>query len=173
MRNIVSLSLALSVAAAVVGAPRPADAQSKVVGQWLVRFERETRGVHVGTPPIVVDSVRMTLRQRGDSILGDWQAIVPTGESPAHPRDLRGVTRGDLVRLELDPSIAESEGFFSELGREIVEFLKTHIHGIPPMTPIIEVAIRGDSLVGTRWSASPDLSVESPRRNLTAVREKP
>jgi hypothetical protein len=173
MRNIMPLSLLLSVATAFVAAPRPADAQSRVVGQWIVRYERETRGVHVGTPALVIDSVRMTLRQRGDSILGDWQAIAPPGESPAHPRDLRGVMRGDLVRMQLDPSIAESEGFFSELGREIVEFLKTHVHGIPPMTPIIEVAVRGDSLVGTRWSASADLSIESPRRTLTAVREKP
>jgi len=43
-----------------------ADAQSKVTGKWLVRYEHETRGVHVGTPQLVVDTVRMTLRQRGD-----------------------------------------------------------------------------------------------------------
>jgi hypothetical protein len=158
---------------AAIGAPtRGVAAQSKVVGRWIVRYEHETRGVHVGTPQVVVDTVRMTLRQRGDSILGDWQALVPAGEN-AHPRDLRGVIHGDTVRMQLDPNIAESEGFFAELGREIVEFLKTHIHGIPPMTPIIELALRGDSLVGARWSASADFSVESPRRALSAVREKP
>ena len=156
---------------ACVAAPR-AGAQSKVVGRWIVRYEHETRGVHVGTPQLVVDSVRMTLRQRGDSILGEWQAIAPAGETP-HPRDLRGIARGDTVRLQLDPNISESEGFFSELGREIIEFLKTHVHGIPPMTPIVEVAVRGDSLLGARWSASADFSVETPRRALTAIREKP
>ena len=166
MRNRVPLLCLLLLAASTAGA------QSKVTGKWLVRYEHETRGVHVGTPQLVVDTVRMTLRQRGDSILGEWQAIAPAGET-AHPRDLRGVMRGDTVRLQLDPNIGESEGFFAELGREIVEFLKTHIHGIPPMTPIIEVAIRGDSLVGARWSASADFRIESPRRTLTAVRETP
>ena len=166
MRNPVPFVLVLALAVS------PAGAQSKVVGKWLVRYEHETRGVHVGTPQLVVDTVRMTLRQRGDSILGDWQAFVPAGET-AHPRDLRGVLRGDTVRMQLDPNLAESEGFFTELGREIVEFLKTHVHGIPPMTPIIEFSLRGDSLVGARWSASADFSVESPRRMLSAVREKP
>ena len=128
--------------------------------------------MHVGSPQLVTDSVRMTLRQRGDSILGEWQAIAPDGET-AHARDLRGVMRGDTVHLQLDPNIGESEGFFAELGREIVEFLKTHVHGIPPMTPIIEIAIRGDSLVGARWSASSNFRVETPRRTLTAVRETP
>jgi hypothetical protein len=162
MRNFLVLLLAAS----------SAGAQSKVVGKWIVRYEHETRGVHVRTPQLVIDTMRMTLRQRGDSILGDWQAFVPAGET-THSRDLRGVMRGDTVRMQLDPNIAESEGFFSELGREIVEFLKTHVHGIPPMTPIIEFTMRGDSLVGARWSASADFSVESPRRALSAAREKP
>jgi hypothetical protein len=164
---------ALLILAALFASTRTAAAQSKVVGRWLVHYEHETRGVHVGTPQLVVDSVRMTLRQRGDSILGEWQAIVPAGETAAHPRDLRGIARGDTVRMQLDPNISESEGFFSELGREIIEFLKTHVHGIPPMTPFIEVAVRGDSLVGARWSASADFSVESPRRALKAIRETP
>jgi hypothetical protein len=172
MRDILPVLLSLSFAAASASS-RSAAAQSKVVGRWTVRYEHETRGIHVGTPQVVVDTVRMTLRQRGDSILGDWQAIVPAGETVAHPRDLRGVIRGDTVRMQLDPNIAESEGFFAELGREIVEFLKTHVHGIPPMTPFIEFALRGDSLVGARWSASADFSVESPRRALVAVRDRP
>jgi hypothetical protein len=167
MRNAVPFLVVLSLSAASV------SGQSKVVGQWIVRYEHETRGVHVGTPQTIVDTVRMTLRQRADSILGDWQPVTPAGETPPHPRDLRGVIRGDTVRIQLDPNIAESEGFFAELGREIVEFLKTHVHGIPPMTPIIELALRGDSLVGARWSASADFSIESPRRALSAVREKP
>src|SRR6476619_7962935 len=105
MRNPVPFLLVLSLAVS------PAGAQSKVVGRWLVRYEHETRGVHVGTPQLVIDTVRMTLRQRGDSILGDWQAIVAPGEI-AHSRELRGVVRGDTVRLQLDPNIGESEGFF-------------------------------------------------------------
>jgi hypothetical protein len=169
-----SLSLLL-VAAALSASSRPAGAQSKFVGRWLVRYEHEARGIHVqvGTPQVVVDSVRMILRQRGDSILGDWQAIPAAGEAPPHPRELRGMIRRDTVRMQLDPNIQESEGFFSEMGREIVEFLKEHIHGIPPMTPFVEVTLRGDSLVGARWSASADFGAETPRRSMWAVREKP
>lgn len=168
--------LALCLAALMV-APRLATAQSTLAGKWIVRYEHQSHGihVHVGTDPapIVVDSVRMTLRQRGDSIIGDWQAIVAPGEPAAHGRELRGVIRRDTVRMQLDPNVAESEGFFTEMGREIVEFLKTHIHGIPPMTPFIEVTARGDSLVGSRWSASADFAAETPRHALWAVREKP
>jgi hypothetical protein len=167
----IAASLLLSVA--ITAAPRSAAAQSKVVGRWVVRYEHEVRGVHMGPAQIVVDTVRMTLRQRGDSILGDWQTYAAAGEPAPHARELRGTIRRDTVRMQLDPNISESEGFFSELGREIVEFLKTHVHGIPPMTPFVEVTVRGDSLVGSRWSASVDFSAETPRRALWALREKP
>lgn len=163
----------LMLSAAIFVTPRLAGAQSKVVGRWVVRYEHEVRGVHMAPAQIVVDTVRMTLRQRGDSILGDWQAYAPAGEPAPHARELRGIIRRDTVLMQLDPIISESEGFFSELGREIVEFLKTHVHGIPPMTPFVEVTVRGDSLVGSRWSASADFSAETPRRALWALRERP
>jgi hypothetical protein len=148
-----------------------AIAQSKVVGRWIVCYEHETRGVHIGMPALTVDTVRLTLRQRGDSILGEWQPMGPTGETAAVPRPVRGVLRGETVRAELDP--VPGEGFFSELGREVVDFLKEHVHGIPPMTPQLELILRGDSLVGTRWSASADGAAETSRQSLRAIREKP
>jgi hypothetical protein len=166
-------AISILFALAAIIPPRSMDAQSKFVGRWLVRYEHEIRGVHVGAPQLVVDTVRMTLRQRGDSVIGDWQAIAAAGEPAPRGRELRGVMRSDTVRLQLDPNLAESEGFFTELGREIVEFLKTHVHGIPPMTPYVEFTMRGDSLVGSRWSASADFSAETPKRALWALREKP
>jgi hypothetical protein len=161
-----------SIAMVILVTSRPAFAQAKADGRWIVQYEHETRGVHVGTPQLVTDSARVTLRQRGDSVLGEWQAIVPAGDAPAHPRVLRGTIRGEIVRLQLDPNVQESEGYFAEIGREIVDFLKEHIHGIPPMITQLELTLRGDAFSGSRWSASADGSTETTRRPLRGSREK-
>ncbi len=152
-----------------------AGAQSKVTGKWLVRYEREVRVGHMGsvTSQIVTDSVRVSLRQKGDSILGEWQSMSPIGESPKPPRTLVGIARGETARLEVDPNVTNTEGYFSELGREIVEFLKEHIHGIQPMTTKLELSVHGDSLIGTRWSSSADGVTETSRRPVVGVRDKP
>src|SRR4051812_8058487 len=121
------------IAVALLVASRPAFAQGKVDGRWIVQYEHEARGIHGANPQLVTDSARVTLRQQGDSVHGEWQAIVPAGEAPARPRVLRGTIRGEIVRLQVDPNVQESEGYFAEIGREIVDFLKEHIHGIPPM----------------------------------------
>jgi hypothetical protein len=114
----------------------------------------------------------MTLRQKGDSIFGEWQPIASAGETPPSPRTLVGVLRGETARLEIDPNVAATEGYFAELGREIVEFMKEHIHGIAPTTTKLELTARGDSLIGSRWLAAAD-GTESARRSLSGIREKP
>ena len=172
--SIIRPRLAVAFVAALATAPQ-SHAQGKVTGKWLVRYEHEVRSGHLGGPlvsHIVVDTVHVTLRQKGDSILGEWQPIVPAGETPPSPRTLVGVLRGEVARLEVDPNVAATDGYFAELGREIVEFMKEHIHGIPPMTTRLELTARGDSLVGSRWSSSPD-GTETTRRSLTGIREKP
>ena len=148
-------------------------AQSKVAGRWLVVYEHETRSGHVSAPRVAADTAHMTLRQVGDSVLGEWQAAVRAGEPAAHPRELRGTIRRDTVRLHLASSAQENESFFAELGREIVEFLKTHVHGMPPLSSLVEFTVRDDALAGVRWSASADGSVETPRRSFWASRERP
>ena len=160
------------IAVALLAASHSTLAQTRIDGHWIVQYEYETRGVHVGTPQLITDSARMSLRQRGDSVIGEWQAIVPAGEAPAHPRVLRGTIRGETVRLHVDPNVQESEGYFAEIGREIVDFLKEHIHGIPPMTTQIELTVRGDALTGSRWSASADGATETTHRSLRGAREK-
>lgn len=158
----------------VLIAPVEARAQSKVTGKWLVRYEHEVRVGHMGTvtSQIVTDTVRVTLRQKGDSILGEWQSVVAPGETPKPPKLLVGTTRGETARLEFDPNVTNTEGYFSELGREIVEFLKERVHGIQPMTTKLELTVRGDSLIGTRWSSSADGVTETSRRSVIGVREK-
>ena len=160
------------IAVALLLASRSAFAQAKLDGRWIVQYEHETRGIHGANPQLVTDSAHVTLRQRGDSVLGEWQGIVPAGNAPAHPRVLRGTIRGEIVRLQIDPSVQESEGYFAEIGREIMDFLKEHIHGIPPMITQLELTVRGDALSGSRWSASPDGSAETTHRPLRGDREK-
>jgi hypothetical protein len=161
-------------AATLVSLPQSMAAQSKVAGKWLVRYEHEVRTGHMGSGPahIVIDTVHLTLRQKGDSILGEWQAIPLAGETPPSPRTLVGVVHGETANLEVDPSVAATEGYFAELGREFVEFMKQHVHGIPPMTTRLELVARGDSLVGSRWTSAPD-GTETTRRSLLGLREKP
>ena len=160
------------IAVALLVAPRSAFAQGKVDGRWIVQYEHEARGIHGTNPQLVTDSARVTLRQHGDSVLGEWQAIVPAGDAPAHPRVLRGTIRGEIIRLQIDPNVQESEGYFAEIGREIMDFLKEHIHGIPPMITQLELTVRGDAFSGLRWSASADGSAETTHRQLRGAREK-
>jgi hypothetical protein len=169
------MRLPLAAIAFALIAPTESRAQSKVTGRWLVRYEHEVRASHLGavTSSIVVDTVHVTLRQKGDSIVGEWQTIGQSGAAPPTPRTLIGVVHGQTANLEVDPSVAATEGYFSELGREFVEFMKEHVHGIPPMTTKLELTVRGDSLVGTRWSSSADGNRETSRRSLIGLREKP
>jgi hypothetical protein len=171
-QHVSTASRPFFVAVAFIAASRSAFAQTKVDGRWIVQYEHETRGLHAGTPQLVTDSARITLRQRADSVLGEWQAIVPAGDTPARPRVLRGTIRGETVRLEIDPSVQESDGYFAEIGREIVDFLKEHIHGIPPMITHLELTVRGDALSGSRWSASADASTETTHHPLRGARER-
>ena len=172
VESTVRARFALALTATIAWVAPPLQAQSPVTGKWLVRYEHEVRSGHLGGPlvsRIVTDTVRLTLRQKGDSILGEWQVIAPAGETPSSPRTLVGVLRGETARLEVDPNVAATEGYFAELGREIVEFMKEHIHGISPTTTRLELTARGDSLIGSRWSSSTDGS-ESTRRSLKGVR---
>lgn len=169
-----SIRARLALVATIASTPLPVQAQGNVAGKWLVRYEHEVRSGHLGGPLVsrmVTDTVHITLRQKGDSVLGEWQAIAPAGETPPSPRTLIGVLRGETARLEVDPNVAATEGYFAELGREIVEFMKEHVHGISPTTTRLELTARGDSLVGSRWSSSAD-GTDSPRRSLRGIREK-
>jgi hypothetical protein len=170
--STIRVGLALGLIATIATTPRSSQAQSGVTGKWLVQYEHEIRSGHLGSPLVsrtVIDTVHVTLRQKGDSILGEWQAIAPAGETPPSPRTLVGILRGETARLEIDPNVAATEGYFAELGREIAEFMKEHVHGIAPTTTRIELTARGDSVVGARWSSSTD-GTESPRRSLKGIR---
>src|SRR6185312_5087744 len=94
-----------------------AGAQSRVAGQWIVRYERELRSMHGGTGNFVRETARLTLVQRGDSLTGQWQGIVADGETPPIPRPVRGALVRDTARVEVELPPPENDSYFAELGR--------------------------------------------------------
>jgi hypothetical protein len=148
-------------------------AQSPLAGQWLVRYERELRSLHGGTGTVIHETARLSLIQHGDSLIGQWQLIAPSGETPPATRTVRGVVLRDTARVQVEPPPVENDGYFAELGRDIMEFLRTHLHDMPTMMPVLELTVRGDSLVGTRATVSADRQKTTAPRPLSAVRDRP
>jgi hypothetical protein len=165
----VGLSILSGIALGSI-AGRAAGAQAQVAGQWLVQYEHEVRGVHVSPAPVEIATARMSLQLRGDSVVGAWEPVSAPGETPSPAREIRGRRLRD-VTAQLAPA-PEPAGFFLGLIAEVVEFLKTHVHGIPPMTTYITFTVRGDSLVGTRRAASADGSVRGRLNALSGVRSR-
>src|SRR4051812_7082551 len=108
-------------------APFRVEAQSRLVGQWLVRYEREIQPMH-GTSTVVHETARLTLVQHGDSLAGQWQRIAAESETPPAPRPIRGSFARDTVRFLVELPPPENDGYFATMGRDIVEFLRTYIH---------------------------------------------
>jgi hypothetical protein len=145
--------------------------QPRIAGVWVVRYERLMQSMHDSEGHIVSETARMTLRVRGDSVFGSWEPASDPGEPSRAPSSVRGVVRGDSVHAQLDAPPPDDDGFFSEMGREIVQFLKTYVHGMPPMTPRFDVLARGDSLIGLNGSVSLDGTKKTLPRPFLATRE--
>ena len=149
----------------------PLDAQTKLAGQWTVRYTRASVNMHTRDTSVVEETAQMILHPRGDSIFGFWQIPADQGEALPPVRTIRGVIRGDTARVQVDQAPHDDDGFFAELGRDIVEWLKTHIHNMPSTVPLLEFTVRGDSLIGTRRSITLDGVVTAmPPRPLSGVR---
>ena len=156
---------------AALALPFTLAAQTKLGGQWTVRYTRASVNMHTRDTSVVEETAQMILHPRGDSIFGFWQMPADQGESLPPVRTIRGVIRGDTARVQVDQVPHDDDGFFAELGRDIVEFLKTHIHNMPTTIPLLEFTVRGDSLVGTRRSITLDGTVTAmPPRPLSGVR---
>src|ERR1043165_5326912 len=153
--------------------PLRVDAQSRLAGQWLVRYEREIRPMHGGAITVVHETARLTLIQLGDSLTGQWQRIPDEAEAQPAPRSIRGSFVRDTARFQVELPPPENDGYFATLGRDIMEFLRTYIHDMPTMLPQFELAVRGDSLVGLRSTVSLDRQRTTPGRAATAVRDHP
>jgi len=167
--NLRRLRLVLLAALCVM--PHAVSAQAKLTGSWSVRYIRALRITHSGDTATIEETAQMTLHPRGDSVFGFWQTPAANGDPEPTPRTVRGTIRRDTVRVQVDEA-AHNDGFWSELGRDIMDFLKTHVHNMPPTIPFLEFTVRGDSLVGTRRSMTLEGEMRSAPRPFTAVRSR-
>jgi hypothetical protein len=152
--------------------PHELSAQSKIAGTWNVRYTRTLRMMHTGDTTAIDETAQMTLHPRGDSVFGFWQTPVSNGEPSPPVRTVRGTLRGDTARVQVDAA-PHDDGFFAELGRDIVEFLKTHIHNMPPTIPFLEFSVvKGDSLIGTRRSMTLEGEMTTAPRLFTGTRAR-
>ena len=180
---ILTLALAGSVHAQGVISPNAvapnAVAQNAVAGAWLMRYERPVNdarsgGLHSATTDAVeVVQGRLTLRQSGDSVFGEWQPIVAKGDTAPPPRNVHGVQRRDSLLLRFIPLVDNDAGMIATAAHEVVEFIKTYVHGMPPTTTALEVALRGDVLTGTRRTVLLDGTPRGQPQALTGARSKP
>jgi hypothetical protein len=154
-------------------APSTAGAQ-RLVGDWEVTYEREAAMARHGSTPTVAQPsmARMTLRQRGDSIFGEWQPVVAAGVPTPPVQELRGIQRGDSAFIELLPVVDPEASLISNVANDVMEFLRTHVHGMPPMHVVLEFQLRNDVMAGIRRSVSADGAVKTTGRPMSGVRVK-
>ena len=147
-----------------------------VAGAWTMRYERpvSSGNLHSTTADVVeVVQGRLTLRQSGDSVFGEWQTMVAKGDTAPPPRSVHGVQRRDSLFLRYIPVVDNDAGIFATAAHEFVEFIKTYVHGSPPTTTAIEVAVRGNVLLGTRRTVLLDGTPRGEPLAITGMRAKP
>ena len=151
-------------------------APNAVAGAWIMRYERaaSSSNLHSTTAEAVeVVQGRLTLRQSGDSIFGEWQTMVARGDTAPPPRSVRGVQRRDSLFLRYIPVVDNDAGIIATAAHEFVEFIKTYVHGMPPTTTALDVAVRGDVLTGTRRTVLLDGTPRGQPQGFTGMRAKP
>lgn len=154
-------------------------ALNAVAGVWVMRYERpmndaRSTSVHSATSDAAeVVQGRLTLRQTGDSVFGEWQTIVAKGDTAPAPRDVHGVQRRDSLFLRFRPVVDNEASLIATAAHEFVEFIKTYVHGMPPTTTAFDVALRGDVLTGTRRTVFMDGTPRGQAQALTGTRAKP
>lgn len=140
-------AFALTVAA-------PLSAQG-IDGTWFTEFERQVRnqdGVVSGGDKT---KAKITLQQKGDSLIGTWE-IVPAAGQPTPPaRTVRGAFKDGRGTL-----VSEFEARRNINGEE----------SVAKITVTYDFTVSGDRLEGTSKTRSPDM--EMPPRPFSAWREK-
>ena len=135
----------------------PVSAQTTIAGTWFTEFDAQVRIVN-GAQSTVQGHARIVLQVSGDSIHGTWQNLNATGTADGPARALAGTVRSsgahfattkpsDIVRREMDSETR---------------------------TPVImnyDVAIHGDSLVGTEQWVAVDHASQGTARRFTATRK--
>lgn len=151
LRGVLAATLVLAVA-------RTATAQDNVAGRWITDFPLRLRVINGVESSEGTGHARLTLRLKGDSVLGTWQDITAGAAQPPRSKTLRGTVVNGRVRVETDPPdervLRDAEG-----ERQVM------------MRTLYDVAARGDSLVGTEQSIAADHSSVAYSRPFSATRE--
>lgn len=135
----------------------PVSAQATIAGTWFTEFDAQVRIVN-GAQSTVKGHARIELQVSGDSIHGTWQNLNATGTAAGPARALAGTVTSsgaqfaatqpsDVVRREMDG--------------------ETHTQVIMNY----DVAIHGDSLVGTEQWVAVDHASQGTARRFTATRK--
>jgi hypothetical protein len=147
----------LTAALALVLA-RPASAQGNIAGSWITEFPLRLRVINGVESSDGVAQARLTLRLKGDSVLGTWQQIPQGAGQPARTRALRGTVVNGRARVETDPP--DERVLRDNEGERRVQ-----------MRTRFDFAAHGDSLQGTEQTIAADRSSVAYSRPFAAKRE--
>jgi hypothetical protein len=122
------------------------QAPVKPLGVWNVEYERTISSMH-SEPRTVREHGRMTVRAVGDSVFGE----LTIGDSGSTNRSaLRGSARKDAWTLYVEQPPARGFGMvFSAVGAAM-DWLRESVHGIEPVVVRFDLAVKRDSLSGSR-----------------------
>ncbi len=135
----------------------PLSAQSRVAGTWLTEFDAQVQIVN-GSVSTVKGHARIELRVSGDSIHGTWQNLDARGGADGPARPLGGTLTSGGAHFE---SLTPSDVVRREMDRE------THTKVVMNY----DVAVHGDSLVGTEQWVAVDNVTQGEKRRFTATRK--
>ena len=152
MRRSFGLVLILASTLAI-----PLSAQATVAGTWFTEFDAQVRIVN-GFESTVKGHARIELQVSGDSIHGTWQNLNATGAADGPVRSLGGTLTTSGAHFEaLKPSEVVQRTMDNETHRQVVMSY--------------DVAVHGDSLVGTVQWVAVDHSSKGETRRFTATRK--
>lgn len=158
MRRSCGLTAILCCAVVVPLVPFvPLTGQATIAGTWLTEFDAQVRIVN-GAVSTTKGHARIALAISGDSIHGTWQNLNAAGAADGPARELTGtVTSSGAHFATTKPS---------EIVRREMES-ETHTQVIMNY----DVAVHGDSLVGTEQWVALDHSSQGSGRRFTATRQ--
>lgn len=141
----------------VSGFAIPLSAQAAAAGTWVTEFDAQVRIVN-GAESVVKGHARIELQVNGDSIHGTWQNLNATGAADGPARPLGGTLTTSGAHFE---ALKPSEVVERTMGNE------THTQVVMSY----DVAVHGDSLVGTVQWVAVDHSSKGETRQFTATRK--
>jgi hypothetical protein len=136
----------------------PASAQGSIAGSWITEFPIRLRVINGVESSDGVGQARLTLRLKGDSVLGTWVEITHGAGQPARTRALRGTLVGGRARVETDPP--DERVLRDNEGERRVQ-----------MRTLYDFTAHGDSLQGTEQNIAADHSSVAHSRPFSAKRE--